>query len=169
MATKPLPFQPSPFQSPLWTLEAAHAQRAAIAAALMPLGVLASGQVPVPAIEIETTAEALVVTAFWPGVEPQQVQVRASRKSLTFSGQRPSGYPTPLGHSLGTVYFQQTVTLPVAVIDHQVQVAYRDGAIVVTLPKPRGWGQRLESVWQQAKASVRRSLKTWSQHLLEDR
>lgn len=151
MATEPLPFQPSPSQSPLWTLGAAQAQRAAIAAALMPLEVLAAGQIPMPTIEIETTADALVVTAFLPGVEPQQVQVRAARKSLTFSGQRQSDYPSPLGRSLGTVYFQQTVPLPVAVIDHQVQVAYRDGAIVVTLPKYGGWGQRLGQGWQQAK------------------
>lgn len=159
----------SPFQQSMWNLGAAQAQMDAIAAALMPLGLSSSGRVQVPSVEIKDTADALVVTAFLPAVEPQAVQVRATKKSLTFSGQRQLGDRSPLIQSLGINYFQQTVPLPATVIDRQVQVAYRDGAIVVTLPKTKGWGQRLMQGWQQTRLRLGQMLKAWGQRLLEDR
>ncbi|WOD39465.1 Hsp20/alpha crystallin family protein [Nodosilinea sp. E11] len=160
--------QHSYFASP-WSLEAAQAQMDAIAAALMPLGRSASGRVQVPSVEIEDTAAALIVTAFLPGVDPQAVRVRATPTSLTFSGHRQSSYGNALMQSLGINYFQQTVPLPARVIDRQVQVAYRQGALVVTLPKHRGWRQRLLQGWQQAKVGLGRSLQGWGQRLLDAR
>ncbi|MBE9158032.1 Hsp20/alpha crystallin family protein [Nodosilinea sp. LEGE 06152] len=159
----------SSFQSPIWGLGAAQAQMDAIAAALMPLGVSPSGRVQVPSVEIETTADTLVVTAFLPGVDPQAVQVRATQTSLIFSGQRQSGYRTSLLQNFGINYFQQTVPLPERVIDRQVQVAYQQGAIVVTLPRDKGWGQRLVRNWQRLRHSLGHSLKALGQRLLEDR
>jgi HSP20 family protein len=141
----------------------------AIAAALMPLGVSPSGRVQVPSIEIETTADALVVTAFLPGVDPQAVQVRATQTSLTFSGQRQSGHRTSLLQNFGINYFQQTVPLPERVIDRQVQVAYQQGAIIVTLPRRKGWSQRLARGWQRLRYSLGQSLKALGQRLLKDR
>lgn len=164
----------SSFQSPIWGLGAAQAQMDAIAAALMPLGVSPSGRVQVPSVEIETTADALVVTAFLPGVDPQAVQVRATPTSLTFSGQRQSGHRSPhlagsLLQIIGINYFQQTVPLPERVIDRQVQVAYRQGAIIVTLPRDRGWQQRLVRGWQHLRRLLGQSLTALGQRLLEDR
>ncbi|WP_083886995.1 Hsp20/alpha crystallin family protein [Nodosilinea nodulosa] len=162
--------QTSPFsQQSMWNLGAAQAQMEAIAAALMPLAVAPSGRVQVPSIEIENTPTALIVTAFLPGVDPKAVNVRATGKSLTFSGQRQSGYRSPLVQSLGINYFQQTVPLPERVRDRQMQVAYHQGAIVVTLPKPQGWSQRLGQGWQRARNWLGRSLKNLGQRLLEDR
>jgi HSP20 family protein len=161
--------QQSPFQQSMWNLGAAQAQMDAIAAALMPLGVAPSGRVQVPSVEIEDTADALVVTAFLPGVEPQAVQMRATKIALTFSGQRQSGYRSPLGQGLGINYFQQTIPLPARVIDRQMQVAYRGGAIVVTLPKDKGWGQQLGQRWQRTRAWLGQILKALSQRLLQDR
>ena len=164
----------SSFQSPIWGLGAAQAQRDAIAAALMPLGVSPSGRVQVPSFEIETTADTLVVTAFLPGVDPQAVQVRATPTSLTFSGQRQSGCRSPhlagsLLQSFGINYFQQTVPLPERTIDRQVQVAYHQGAIVVTLPRDKGWSQRLIRGWQRLRRSLGQSLTATGQRLLKDR
>lgn len=133
-------------QPPIWSLGAAQAQMDAIAAALMPLGISASGRTQLPSVQIETTADALIVTAFLPGVDPQAVRVRASNKTLTFSGQRQSSHRSPL--VLGLNYFHHTVPLPERVRDRQMQVAYQSGAIVVTLPLVRGWRQRLEQGWQ---------------------
>ncbi|MGB3308256.1 MAG: Hsp20 family protein [Nodosilinea sp.] len=156
-------------QSPIWGLGAAQAQMDAIAAALMPLGVSPSGRVQVPSVEIETTADAVVVTAFLPGVDPQAVQVRATQTSLTFSSQRQSGHRTSLLQNFGINYFQQTVPLPERVLDRQVQVAYQQGAIVVTLPRNKGWGQRLALGWQRLRCSLGQSLQTLGQRLVEDR
>lgn len=162
--------QPSPFsQQSMWNLGAAQAQMEAIAAALMPLGVAPSGRVQVPSVEIENTPHALIITAFLPGVAPQAVNIRATGKSLTFSGQRQSGYRTVLVQSIGLNYFQQTVPLPERVLDRQMQVAYSHGAIVVTLPKHKGWGQQLTQGWQRARNGLGRSLKALGQRLLEDR
>jgi HSP20 family molecular chaperone IbpA len=158
-----------PYSQPLWSLGAAQAQMEAIAAALMPLGVSSSGRIQVPSVEIEDTATALIVTAFLPGVEPQRVQVRATAQSLTFSGQRQSGYRSPLTQGLGINYFQQTVPLPTRVIDRQIQVSYHNGAIVVTLPKDNGWGQRILARWQRLRVTLGQTLKAWGQRLLEDR
>jgi HSP20 family protein len=158
----------SPY-NPSWSLGAAQAQMDAIAAALMPLGVAPSGRMQVPSVEIEDTAEALVVTAFLPGVEPQAVQVRATKTSLTFSGQRQSGYRNSLLQGLGINYFQQTVPLPTPVSDRQMQVAYRHGAIIVTLPKRGDWGQQLVNGWRRTRRWLGQTLKTWGQRLLEDR
>ena len=168
MATWQSSSQPPNAQS-MWSLGAAQAQMNAIAAALMPLGLSPTGRVQLPSIEIETTADTLVVTAFLPGVDPQAVQVRATPTSLTFSGQRQSGYRTSLLQNFGLNYFQQTVPLPERVLDRQVQVAYQQGAIVVTLPRDRGWGQRLIRGWQHLRHSLGQFLKALGQHLLEDR
>lgn len=162
-------FQHLPFsQQSMWNLGAAQAQMEAIAAALMPLSMAPSGRVQVPSVEIENTPEALIVTAFLPGVDPAAVDVRATGKSLTFSGQRQSGYRTPLVQSLGINYFQQTVPLPEPVVDRQMQVVYRQGAIVVTLPRRKGWSQRLMQSWQRARTWLGRSLKALGQKLLDD-
>ncbi|MBE9136275.1 Hsp20 family protein [Nodosilinea sp. LEGE 07088] len=157
------------YNQPIWNPGAAQAQMDAIAAALMPLGVSASGRVQVPSVEIEDTAEALVVTAFLPGVDPRAVQVRATQKSLTFSGQRQSGFRSPLMQGLGINYFQQTVPLPTPVIDRQMQVAYHSGAIIVTLPKRGDWAQQLVQSWQRTRRWLGHTLKAWGQRLLEDR
>ncbi|HZG37295.1 MAG TPA: Hsp20/alpha crystallin family protein [Nodosilinea sp.] len=168
MATWQSSSQPPNAQS-MWGLGAAQAQMNAIAAALMPVGLAPSGRMQVPSVEIEVTADAVVVTAFLPGVEPQAVQVRATQTSLTFSGQRQSGYRSSLLQSLGINYFQQTVPLPERVRDRQVQVAYHQGAIIVTLPRVKGWGQRLGQGWQRLRQTLGQTLKGWGQRLLEDR
>ncbi|MGB3138690.1 MAG: Hsp20/alpha crystallin family protein [Nodosilinea sp.] len=166
------PSQRSPFQSPffqqsMWNLGAAQTQLEAIAAALMPLGVAPSGRTQVPSVEIETTADALIVTAFLPGVEPEAVQVRVTEKSLTFSGQRQSGHRSSLLQTLGINYFQQTVPLPERVINRQVQVAYQSGAVVVTLPRVKGWGQRLSQGWQRSRLWLGQSIQSLGQRFLD--
>ncbi|MGB3202286.1 MAG: Hsp20 family protein [Nodosilinea sp.] len=158
-----------PYAASVWGLGAAQAQMDAIAAALMPVGVSPSGRMQVPSVEIETTADAVVVTAFLPGVDPQAVQVRATPTAITFSGQQQSGTRRSLLQSVGINYFHQTVPLPERVIDRQVQVAYRQGAIVVTLPRHKGWGQRLAVGGQRLRHTLGQSLKTLGQRILEDR
>jgi HSP20 family molecular chaperone IbpA len=172
MATWQSMGQPHPYDHPYgapWSLGAAQAQMDAIAAALMPLGWSAAGRLQVPSIEIEETDSALVITAFLPGVDPRAVRVRASARALTFSGQRQSGYRSPLAAGLGLNYFQQTVPLPMPVLDRHMQVAYQAGAIVVTLPKQRPWLQQVFRGWQRARAWLGQTLTAWGRRLLEDR
>lgn len=173
----------------LWTLAAAQAQHDAIAAALMPTAWSPSGRLQVPAIELQETADTLVVIAFLPGIQPEAVQVSATPTTLTFFGQRPWGDRHPLGYGLGLRQFQQTVGLPVRVRDDNVQVAYDQGAVVVTLPKAKApWSawmaspnsepwtsdwqhqrQRLAQGWRRSKGWLGRTLRTWGDRLLEER
>ncbi len=162
----------SPWSS-MWDLTAAQAQMEAVSAALMPVEISPSGRLQLPSVEVQETADALVITAFLPGVAPQAVDVRATSKVVTFSGQRQSGYRSPISYELGINYFQQVVPLPVAVQDRDMQVAYRQGAIVVTLPKARGfWANwrlarvnNAEKLWtlaKQLKPQGQRLAKRWN-------
>jgi len=166
------------------TLAAAQAQHDALAAALLPLGIGPSGRLQLPSVEIKETPESLVITAFLPGVTPQEVQVRATGRSLTFLGQRPATYPPGWGYGGGLSYFQQTLDLPSPVRDQAMQVAYCQGALVVTLPKQRslwGWLDRISSSpwrrslvdgwlqgWRGLRRWVGRRLGEWSDYLLTD-
>ncbi|MFH7244010.1 MAG: Hsp20/alpha crystallin family protein [Spirulina sp.] len=144
---------PSTTWSSVWDLTAAQAQLDAITAALMPLDVAPSGRVQVPSVELQETDDAILVTAFLPGVDPRAVQVRASANGITFFGQRQSGYHHPLGIGIGINHFQHSVPLPAPVQDRAMQVAYAQGAIVVTLPKRKPLWQR---TWHTLKQSFHR-------------
>lgn len=144
---------PSTLWSSVWDLTAAQAQLDAITAALMPLEVAPSGRVQVPSVEVQETTDTILVTAFLPGVDPCAVQVRASAHGITFFGHRQSGYHHPLGVGIGINHFQHSVPLPAPVQDRAMQVAYAQGAIVVTLPKRKSLWQR---TWQTLKQSFHR-------------
>jgi HSP20 family protein len=132
----------------MWDLGTAQAQMDAIASALMPVGVSPSGRMQLPSVEIQETADTVVVTAFLPGVEPRDVNLKVTPQSLTFYGKRQAAYRSSFSYSVGLDQFQQTVPLPAKVADRQTQVAYRQGAIVVTLQKARGFW----SGWSQSAA-----------------
>lgn len=97
---------------------------------------------PWPPLELRETATAVVVTVQLPGIDPQQVQVQATPHSLTLSGQQRSYYRDLYGNTMGYGQFDQTIPLPVRVQDGQMQVAFHQGMLVVTLPKAQGWRDR---------------------------
>ncbi|MEB3288572.1 MAG: hypothetical protein VKI82_01580 [Leptolyngbya sp.] len=149
---------PSTLWSSVWDLTAAQAQLDAITAALMPLDVAPSGRVQVPSVEIQETEDAVMVTAFLPGLDPGAVQVRASATGITFLGQRQSGYRDSLGYGISVNHVQHSVPLPVPVQDRAMQVSHCRGAVVVTLPKRqplwlRGW-KALKRAYQQVVARI---------------
>lgn len=179
----------------LWDLGMAQAQMDAVASALLPVSMSTSGRMQLPSIELQETAKEVVVIAFLPGVEPQDVQLRVTPRSLTLFGQRRTGYRSPLSYGLGINQFQQTVPLPAKVNDSQTQVAYRQGAIVITLQKAggfwSGWshsmpgsdtsrqdwtladevrhqGQRLSTGWRQFKHWLGHRLQRFGNQLLKD-
>lgn len=149
---------PSILGSSGWDLAAAQAQLDVITAALMPLDWAPPGRLQMPAVEIQDTQDAVIVTAFLPGVDPQAVQVRASATGITFLGQRQSGYRQPFGDGISINYFQHSVPLPAPVQDWAMQVSYSQGAMVVTLPKrkplwQRGWNT-LKTAYQRTIARI---------------
>ncbi len=178
-----------------WNLDMAQAQMDAVASALMPVSLSASGRLQLPSIELQETADEIIVIAYLPGVDPQHVQLRVLPGSLTLYGQRQTGYRGSLADGLGINQFQQTVPLPAKVNDRQTQVAYRQGAVVVTLQKAKGFwsgwksaasgpepplgdwslgdrvrrqGQRLGQGWRQFKHWLGRRLQGFGRQLLKD-
>ena len=140
---------PSTSWQSMWNIGLAQAQMEAITSALMPVGLSTIGRMQLPSVELQETSDAVVVTAFLPGVDPRDVQLRITPHSLTFYGQRQTGYRNTFAYGLGLDQFQQTIPLPARVRDHQTQVAYRQGAIVVTLQKAKGFW----SGWSQPSAT----------------
>lgn len=149
----------------LWNLGMAQAQMEAIASALIPTDRSPSGRLQLPSIELQETADTVTVTAFLPGVDPRDVQLRVTPRSLTFYGKRQTEYRSAFIDSLGIGQFQQTIPLPAKVLDRQTQVAYRQGAIVVTLHKAKGFW----SGWRSWKHWLGHRLQQFGHQLLNDR
>jgi HSP20 family protein len=175
----------------MWDMGLAQAQMEAITSALMPVDLSASGRMQLPSIEVQETADTLVVTAFLPGVAPRDVQLKVTPRSLTFYGQRQTTYRRAASYGLGLDRFQQTIPLPTNVDDRQTQMAYRQGAIIVTLQKAKGFwpfglsaqslagnrpyktltntlkqqGQRVAQGWRQAKHWLGHRLQRLGQYL----
>jgi HSP20 family protein len=179
----------------IWNLDMAQAQMEAITSALMPVGLSSSGRLQLPSIELQETADHIIVTAFLPGVDPQDVQLRVSPRAITFYGRRQTGYRSPFAYGVGVDQFQQTIPLPARVQDRQTQVAFRQGAIVVTLQKAKGFwpgwaqpasatgpspydwtlmddvrhqGRRLAAGWRQFKHWLGHRLQRFGNQLLKD-
>ena len=92
-----------------------------------------------PLVDIQETAEALIVTAELPGVKEEQITVELQGRTLVLRGER-SQDPARPGenfHRVERVYgpFQRAFTLAVPVEEAQVRANFRHGVLEVYLPK----------------------------------
>lgn len=148
----------------MWDLDlaAAKLQRDMVMAALAPFNFPTSGRLQVTSMEIQETPETLTVTAFFPGVDPKTVEVRATQRSLTFLGQQQTR--SPYGSTVS--HFQQSLTLPGPVKDRDTQVSYQTGgALVVTLPKQTGFWRQLAEIGWAWKGMGSRRIRPWFDQL----
>ena len=93
-----------------------------------------------PLVNVSEDADALYVTALAPGLEPTAIQLTVQDNRLTIAGEKPRVaaeiQPEAFHRSERAAgKFVRTVTLPLAVEPEQVQAAYTNGLLVVTLPK----------------------------------
>ncbi|MEO0759743.1 MAG: Hsp20/alpha crystallin family protein [Cyanobacteria bacterium J06648_16] len=92
-----------------------------------------------PAASLTEENDAYVVRLMLPGVDPNNVDVQASRKAVVISGERKSpevGEDIRVLHndfSYGT--FRRVVNLPVAIQHEHVEANYADGILTLRLPK----------------------------------
>jgi len=92
-----------------------------------------------PALNIGTTADAIEVYAFAPGIDPARLEVVIDRGLLTLSGERAGELPAADGKS--TVYanerftgsFKRVISLPEDVDPAKVEARYRDGVLHITI------------------------------------
>ncbi len=95
-----------------------------------------------PALNMGSTADAVEIYAFAPGLDPAKIEVSVENGVLTLAGERPSelaggrGETTTLyAHERFAGRFKRVIGLPEDVDAAGVQATYRDGVLKVLVPK----------------------------------
>lgn len=92
-----------------------------------------------PMVDIEETADALVLHAELPGIKPEDIAIQIEGDTLTLRGERKFEQESAdrqyirVERSYGA--FQRTFTLGVPIKQDEVKASYRDGVLEVVLPK----------------------------------
>lgn len=101
----------------------------------------------VPAAELTETADALILKLELPGMQPADLNIEATAKSVSISGERKSevteedkGKTRLCGAvSFRTEFrygsFQRVIPLPKQIKNTEVKAEYKDGILHLTLPK----------------------------------
>ena len=93
----------------------------------------------VPALDVSETDSAVEAKMDLPGVKPEEVDIQLNGNVLTVSGERKEEQEEKgktyhrVERRVGT--FSRTVSLPCPVEESKVTAAYKDGVLVITLPK----------------------------------
>lgn len=92
-----------------------------------------------PAVELKDTDENLILRAEVPGIEGKDLDIRVTREAVAISGEHRYEKKAEDKGYFRTEFrygkFQRVVALPVAVQNDQVQAAFKDGILTLTLPK----------------------------------
>lgn len=86
-----------------------------------------------PAMELQDTAESLILRSMLPGIEAKDLDIRVTGEAVAISGEhRPQEY---LRSEFRYGKFQRIIALPVAVQNDRVNAELKDGILTLTLPK----------------------------------
>lgn len=92
-----------------------------------------------PLINLLEDKDNFYVEALTPGVDPQSINVTATQNRLTLSGEKSSvGDIKPEAfhrNERASGKFVRTIDLPVEIDEAQIQAEYKNGLLVVRLPK----------------------------------
>jgi HSP20 family protein len=92
-----------------------------------------------PLINLLEDKNNIYVEALTPGVDPQSMNVATARNRLTLSGEKSGvGNVKPEAfhrNERASGKFVRTIDLPVEINEAQIQAEYKNGLLVVTLPK----------------------------------
>jgi HSP20 family protein len=95
-----------------------------------------------PSLDLSETKDALVLKMEVPGMDPKDIQIALQENLLTVKGEKKQEKEDKDEHyhrverSYGA--FARTVRLPVAVDAQKVSASFKNGLLVVTLPKTTG-------------------------------
>ncbi len=93
-----------------------------------------------PVIDIEEDNENFVVKAELPGLKREDVKISVRGNLLTISGERKQEEETKnkTYHRVERSYgkFSRTISLPSEVDVNKIKAVYKDGVLIITLPKP---------------------------------
>jgi HSP20 family protein len=91
-----------------------------------------------PAIEVQETEQAITIKAEVPGLTAQDLDVQVTRNAVSIAGERRQAPPTGPGYfrtELRYGQFQRIIPLRVKVNQEQVTAEFKDGILILTLPK----------------------------------
>ena len=92
-----------------------------------------------PHLDVSETDHAVEVRLDLPGIDPKDVDIQVAGNTLTVSGQRKEQREEKgkTWHRVEcrTGSFSRMVTLPAAVKENAAEAQYRDGILMITLPK----------------------------------
>jgi HSP20 family protein len=93
----------------------------------------------VPAVELQDMGDSLVLRAQLPGINAKDVDLQISQKVVTISGQHHNRHQAEATSYFRSEFrygtFHRSISLPVGIQTENVQAAYQDGVLTVTLPK----------------------------------
>lgn len=93
-----------------------------------------------PVMDIEEDNDNVMVRAEIPGMNKEDIKVSVRNNVLTISGERKQEkeMKTKTYHRVERSYgkFSRTITLPSEVETDKIKASYKDGVLMVTLPKP---------------------------------
>ncbi len=92
-----------------------------------------------PAIELQDTGDSLILRAQIPGIEAKDLDIRISREAVVITGERRYEKKAQEGGYVRSEFrygnFQRVISLPVAIQNDRVQSEFKDGVLMLTLPK----------------------------------
>lgn len=93
----------------------------------------------VPAAELTINDENLVLKLELPGVKPAEINIEATAKNISISGERKSETTEETEGETRSEFrygsFQRVIALPARIQNTEVQAEYKDGILHLTLPK----------------------------------
>ncbi len=105
----------------------------------LPVSIRAASGAGFPAINIGSTAQAVEVYAFAPGIDPARLEVTVDHNLLTISGRRdlpaPSGQQERYAEERFHGSFRRVVSLPDDIDATQVEARYVDGVLRVRVAR----------------------------------
>ncbi|MBK8260385.1 MAG: Hsp20/alpha crystallin family protein [Nannocystis sp.] len=112
-----------------------------------------------PRASLRDDGAALVLEAEVPGMTEAELEVSATRESLTIKGERkeaaPEGSYSAHRRERGLIKFARSVALPVKIEVDGVSARVRDGILTVTMPKHADATPRSITVTSAAKAEAK--------------
>lgn len=89
----------------------------------------------VPAAELIETDEALILKLELPGMEVADINIEATAKSISVSGERKSHEEANMKSEFRYGTFKRLIPLPVRIQNTEVNAEYKNGILHLTLPK----------------------------------
>ncbi|MGF1589527.1 MAG: Hsp20/alpha crystallin family protein [Pleurocapsa sp.] len=93
----------------------------------------------VPAAELTETKENLVLRLEVPGMQPADLNIEATAKSVSISGERKSEIKSEEECKTRSEFrygsFQRVIPLPARIQNTEIKAEYKDGILHLTLPK----------------------------------